>query len=137
VALLAFASQLRYSVTLLVERCLQLFDFSLLLIVAVMIFYPELHKAWLRWKDRPTFLTLDPALFSTQDIAILRKILTGDKYESIAHDSEISVSTLKKRVRVLYRNIGVQDRTDFMARYSRYTLELAAVVPPATVDGAP
>jgi hypothetical protein len=126
VVLLAFATQIRYSVVLLVEHSLQLFDFSVLVVITVMIFYPEIHKAWQRWKDSPISMTLDPALFNAQDVAMLRKILAGDKYVSIAaRESDISVSTLKKRVRVLYSNLGVQDRTDFMARYSRHTIELA------------
>jgi hypothetical protein len=132
VALLAFATQFRYSVALLTEHCLQVFDFLVLVVIIVMIFYPELNNAWRRWKDSPIAMTLDPALFSQQDVATLRKILVGDKYESIAHESDISVSTLKKRVHILYGKVGVQDRTDFMAKYSHYTFDLAAVLAPSS-----
>jgi DNA-binding CsgD family transcriptional regulator len=129
VVLLALASQIRYSVTLLIERCLQLFDFSLLVLISMMIFYPELSKAWQRWKNGPKLLELDPKRFNAHDVTILRKVLAGDKYDSVAKDVDISLSTLKKRIRILFIKIGVQDKTDFLAKYARATIELEE--PPA------
>jgi hypothetical protein len=115
----AFVSQLRYGVWFLVDRGLQLFDFSLLAAVAVLLFYPVI-----RGSREPLVLYLDAARFSVQDVAILQKVLSNEKYQSIASDYGLGTSTFKKRIGGLYAELGVQDRMDFMARYSRYTIEL-------------
>jgi hypothetical protein len=118
----AFASQIRYSVRFLVEQSLELFDFSLLVVVALLIFHPERRK--LRQKKNEPFLSLDPARFVAQDAAILQKVLNNEKYKSIASEYGMGISAFKKRVGSLYARLEVQDRMDFMASYADYTITL-------------
>jgi DNA-binding NarL/FixJ family response regulator len=119
----AFASQIRYSVRFLVEQSLELFDFSLLVVVALLIFHPKRRRLPQK-KDEPLFLTLDPVRFTAQDVAILKKVLNNEKYQSIASEYGMGISAFKKRVGSLYAKLEVQDRMDFMASYADYTLTL-------------
>lgn len=123
VLIAAFASQIRYSVKFLVEQSLELFDFSLLVVVALLIFHPE-RRRFPQRQDGPIFLRLDPAHFTVQDVAILQKVLNNDKYQRIASEYNIGISTFKKRVGRLYAKLEVQDRMDFMARYADCTIAL-------------
>jgi hypothetical protein len=128
----AFVSQIRYGVKFLAECGLQLFDFSMLVVIAVLIFYPERRNS-----TTPLMLCLDATRFTAQDVAILQKILSNEKYQRIASEYGMGTSTFKKRIGGLYAEIGVQDRMDFMSRYARHTIELSpssreSVTPPAT-----
>jgi hypothetical protein len=137
----ALVSQVRYSVVLLIRHGLQVLDFALVAAAVALVFYSDFQE-FLRQRAAvalphevaqpeavppeaaPLFLYIDPLRCTIQELAILKQILAGGKYESIAHEYGMAVSTLKRRVRVLYTDIGVRDRADFMVRYSRYTLEL-------------
>jgi hypothetical protein len=118
--IVAFVSQIRYGIKFLVERSLQLFDFSLLVIVASLIFYPDRRNS-----SEPLILHLDTTRFTAQDVAILQKVLSNEKYQNIASEYGMGTSTFKKRIGGLYAEIGVQDRMDFMSRYARHTIELS------------
>jgi hypothetical protein len=132
----ALVSQVRYSVVFLIRHGLQVLDFALVAAAVALVFYSDFQE-FLRQRAAvalspevapsevvPLFLYIDPLRCTIQELAILKQILAGGKYESIAHEYGMAVSTLKRRVRVLYTVIGVLDRADFMVRYSHYTLEL-------------
>jgi DNA-binding NarL/FixJ family response regulator len=143
VLIAAIVSQVRYSVVFLIWHGLQVLDFTLVAAAVALVFYSDFQE-FLRQRAPSAlppeaaqpeaaslFLYIDPLRCSIQDLAILRQILAGGKYESIAHKYGMAVSTLKRRVRVLYTVIGVLDRADFMVRYSRYTIELSPESVPA------
>jgi DNA-binding CsgD family transcriptional regulator len=136
----ALISQVRYSVVFLIRHGLQVLDFALVAAAVALVFYSDFQE-FLRQRAAvtlppkavpseaeqpeaaPLFLYIDPLRCTIQELAILQRILAGDKYESIARDYGMAVSTLKRRIRSLYTVIGVLDRADFMVRYSRYTLK--------------
>jgi DNA-binding CsgD family transcriptional regulator len=136
----AFASQVRYSPALLLSHGVDLLAFSLIAGVAALVSSPVIQHFRLKPKDAiplepvaevpvtdcvavvPLVLSLNTSQYSVRDVEILQKVLEGAKYLSIAGDCKIGVTTLKNRVHILYVQIGVGSRTDFMARYARYTL---------------
>ncbi|MDR0636083.1 MAG: LuxR C-terminal-related transcriptional regulator [Treponema sp.] len=75
-------------------------------------------------KEQENKLLLPKPMFSPRDVRILQSILNGKKYECIAHEQTISLSSVKKRVRFLYDRLNLRDRASFMNSYEGYTIEL-------------
>jgi len=56
--------------------------------------------------------------YADEDIAILKMVLIGEKYDYIAKKMHLSESGLKKRIAKLYKMLHVKNRTEFLLRYS-------------------
>jgi DNA-binding NarL/FixJ family response regulator len=67
-------------------------------------------------------LALSPELFTEKDVVILRKIQKGVKYEVIANEENMALSTLKKHARRMFDNLRVNDRVDFLSMYANHQI---------------
>lgn len=77
-----------------------------------------------RSQEQENKLLLPKPMFSQRDVRILQSILEGKKYECIAGEQNISLSSVKKRVRLLYDHLNLRDKASFMSVYEDYTIEL-------------
>jgi hypothetical protein len=89
----------------------------------------DVHKDMIMSDEQERMLLLHRTRFNRRDIALLRSVLAGEKYESIAQDQGISLSSVKKRVRFLYDHLNLPDRASFMNNYEGYAIELGMPVP--------
>lgn len=89
----------------------------------------DVHKDMITSDEQERMLLLHRTRFNRRDIALLRSVLAGDKYENIAKDQGISLSSVKKRVRFLYDHLNLPDRASFMNNYEGYAIELGMPVP--------
>ena len=53
-----------------------------------------------------------------RDIDFIKKVLNNEKYESIAAQHGISVSSVKQRLSSIYKKLGVSCRVTFLVKYS-------------------
>jgi hypothetical protein len=65
-------------------------------------------------------LRLDRKHFTGRDLLILQTILAGGKYEAIAVEQQMGLSTLKKRVASLFSLLEVPDKAQFLKRYGKH-----------------
>jgi DNA-binding NarL/FixJ family response regulator len=63
-------------------------------------------------------------LFTATDVEILEKILAGSKYETIAQETDQSLSSLKKHIRKLFQRLQASDRVGFMSKYAKHRIVL-------------
>lgn len=56
--------------------------------------------------------------FSDRDKEILKEVLDGCKYEEIAINHNLSLSSVKKRLAFLYKKLGVTCQIDFIVKFS-------------------
>jgi DNA-binding NarL/FixJ family response regulator len=81
---------------------------------------------------------LPRAQFKRQDVDLLRAVLAGEKYDNIADEQKMGLSTIKRRVKAMFEYVNVPDRSTFMALYEDHTVELGMIVPseaPETESG--
>jgi hypothetical protein len=71
-----------------------------------------------------TELRLSPDYFTPHDVLLLRDVLAGEKYEVIARTYNLGLSTLKKRLAVLFSLLDEANKMEFMNRYARYSVQL-------------
>jgi len=106
------------------SRLIQLASIPVIIFLATVILRPELqaiHQAT-QDKRRDKTLTLRHELFTEKDVAILKKILAGHKYEAIAKEEGMVLSTFKKHTRRLFGILRVNDRITFMALYANHQI---------------
>jgi DNA-binding CsgD family transcriptional regulator len=119
--LLAIGSQSRFGFEYIFLSLAYIIVMLLLFALAFLLFLPEIER--FRSQEPPVF-RLPPADFTRRDLLWLQKIQSGEKYEAIAADHGIALSTFKNRVRILFERLGVQDRTMFLAAYAHVSLVL-------------
>jgi DNA-binding CsgD family transcriptional regulator len=119
--LLAIGTQFRFGFDYIFLSLAYILVTLLLLSLAFLLFLPEIER--FRGQD-PLVFRLSPKDFTRRDLLWLQKIQAGEKYEAIAADHGIALSTLKNRVRLLFEKLGVQDRTMFLAAYAQVSLVL-------------
>ena len=82
------------------------------------------------YKNQHSIATDDSKLLDLQKIPTLTKrdanwliaILKGEKYETLAIDSNVSIGTVKNRLKFIYKILGVDDKQDFVDRYSEFEI---------------
>lgn len=57
--------------------------------------------------------------FTDRDKIMLKEVLDGCKYEEIAINHKLSLSSVKKRLAVLYKKLGVTCQIDFIIKFSK------------------
>ncbi len=57
--------------------------------------------------------------FTERDKVMLKEVLEGCKYEEIAINHELSLSSVKKRLAFLYKKLGVTCQIDFIIKFSQ------------------
>lgn len=59
--------------------------------------------------------------FTDRDKVMLQEVLSGCKYEEIALNHNLSISSVKKRLAFLYKKLGVTCQIDFLIKFSGKT----------------
>jgi DNA-binding CsgD family transcriptional regulator len=118
----AITSQLRFTDVDMLSRGFNFAGFILVIIFTIVILRPEIQT--IRKKRRKKILVLQSDLFTKKDVVILRKILIGIKYEVIAKEEQLALSTLKKQVRQIFNELNVSDRTHFLVLYANHEIIL-------------
>ena len=116
----AILSQYRLQMSIFGDRIIHFALIFLLLFLVVIVLQPEIHT--IRTRRRVPILNLRPELFAEEDSIILQKVLVGGKYESIAKDLGMPISTMKRHISRMFDLLQVSDRVSFMSRYSGYTI---------------
>lgn len=114
----AIASQARFEDVVLLPRLVHFIGSILIIAVTIILLKPEIQI--IKKKKRKMVLTLPADLVTEKDAEILIKILAGEKYEAIANDEDLSLSTLKKNVRRLFNILRVNDRINFISLYANH-----------------
>lgn len=57
--------------------------------------------------------------FPERDRVMLEEVLRGCKYEEIAINHNLSISSVKKRLAFLYKKLGVSCQIDFIIKFSK------------------
>jgi DNA-binding CsgD family transcriptional regulator len=123
--------------------CVQLFRFGFrqflfnfmmvfaLVIVCFLGFLLFLPEIWSLKQDRKkAVLSLSPEQFSERDALILAQILAGEKYDTIASEHGIAVSTLKNHLGLLYKKLQLADRTAFLIAYANHEIVFGKAAEP-------
>lgn len=131
--LLAIGSQLRFGFDYIFLSLGAIMVTLFLLALAFFLFLPEIERFR---SQEPLVSRLPPADFTRRDLLWLQRIQAGEKYEAIAAEQGVALSTLKNRVRILFERLGVQDRTMFLAAYAHVALILDAPAPAGAPDPA-
>lgn len=119
----AVATGIRCGFDLFVSNFLKLLDSMVIISIVVRMFYQVLcTPAESELPEDIPILHLIATEFSERDRIILQQILAGDKYESIAYEHGLALSSLKRIIHGLFVKLAVGDRVVFMSRYARYTI---------------
>jgi DNA-binding CsgD family transcriptional regulator len=118
--LIVLSAQLRYGFAMFLQTLLTYIMLALIITLALLLFLPEIKKLQ---EEQAAVLSLPAALFSERDVKLLKRVLSGAKYDAIAREEGIALVTFKKYIHNLFYRIGVSDRTHFLSRYSNHTIE--------------
>ena len=102
------------------SRLIQFADVPIIIFLVAIILKPELQAIQEKKRDKTLILRHD--LFTEKDVVILKKILAGHKYEAIAKEEGMFLSTFKKHTRRLFGILRVNDRISFMALYANHQI---------------
>ncbi len=119
---LGICTQYRYGSYKLIQTFLHLVSIALMCFLAYLLYLPEL-----RIRKRDFFqkvIRLPSSEFTLRDIHILTSIQKGEKYETIAKNEGIAVSTLKLRIKTLFDFLNVPDKTTFLIDYKNQSIIL-------------
>jgi DNA-binding CsgD family transcriptional regulator len=137
VLLASLGSQVRYGMPYMMETVLQGLAFLIIGGLGVLLFMQDIRIEPLAAQPptgiqppRAPFTVSDAELklsaryFSPRDVQILQQILARDKYEAIAAEQGIGLSTLKKMVASLFSLLALQNKTQFLKQYAHHTVML-------------
>jgi DNA-binding CsgD family transcriptional regulator len=133
----AVLSQIRYGSEYLIATLFDTVAVCLMAGIGVFLYSREIqkqvpnrniHADMVTANGQEKILLLHQARFNQRDIEILQSILRGNKYECIAGEQDISLSSVKKRVRILFDYINLPDRASFVTLYADYAIELGISV---------
>ncbi len=120
----ALISQVRFGIQ---ETILSIIDFLSVALMGGMVFLlflPEIRKQRKQSVVNTTIVYIPAEQFTARDIRCLKRVQAGHKYESISKDENIGLSTLKNRMKLIYKSLDVYDKTSFMSAYSNHTILL-------------
>ena len=120
----AVASQMRLESVVFTRNLSQFID-TTLIVIAVYFFLRMEYRHMKKQKPIQGMILYLPAdIFTAADAEILKEILAGSKYEAIAQEKGLSISTLKKHIRKLFQRLQVSDRITFMSKYAKHQIAL-------------
>jgi hypothetical protein len=134
VLLAALLSQIQYGIIHITETLFGLFELLLIAGLVGILFMREIKTIKEtgmqngKFPYNPAFsvtgseLRLSCNVFTGQDIQILRKILNGDKYEAVASELGMGLSTLKKRLTFLFSLLEISDKAHFLEQFENHTI---------------
>jgi hypothetical protein len=122
--ILAIVSQARFSMANAALSFLNFIAIIIMLGLVFLLFLPDIRKMRKQVIHNTQIVYIPAEKFTDRDIRCLKKVQAGEKYESISSDENIGLSTLKNRMKVLYKSLDVYDKTTFMSAYAGYTILL-------------
>lgn len=115
-------SELRFGVSVFFQSIIEKLAYTFILFL--LAFFGKVHITDLL-NSKASNKTLDiqkyPAL-KRRDAEWLGKILNGKKYEAIAIESKMNLGSVKNRLKVIFKELGVGDKQGFLNKYSDYTI---------------
>jgi glucan phosphoethanolaminetransferase (alkaline phosphatase superfamily) len=120
----AIISQVRIGTEHVILSSLNVLAVALIFGLTFLLFLPDIRKLKKRTIKDSNFAYLPAEHFSEKDLRCLKKVQEGEKYESIAKDEDIGLSTLKNKMKIIYKTLDVYDKTSFMSTYAGYTILL-------------
>jgi DNA-binding CsgD family transcriptional regulator len=103
------------------EAVLKFLEVALLVCMMFSLFLSLFYKNTFRAGDNVLYLSVQK--FSKQESALLRLILSGNKYQAIAAEQHISRSSVKMRAREIYKKLGVSGLHECLDRWRNWTVE--------------
>jgi glucan phosphoethanolaminetransferase (alkaline phosphatase superfamily) len=122
--LLGIISQARFGIDKLLLSVMDFVALALISGLVFMLFLPNIRKNRKKTAISTNIAYLPAETFSERDIRILNKVQAGEKYESIAKEEDIGLSTLKNKMKTIFNSLDVDDKTSFMSTYAGYTILL-------------
>jgi DNA-binding CsgD family transcriptional regulator len=122
--ILALVSQIRFSMEQAVISTLNILAVTLIFGLVYLLFLPDIRKFRKQSIINTNIVYLPAEQFSERDLRCLKKVQDGEKYESIAKDEDIGLSTLKNKMKTIYKSLDVFDKTSFLSAYAGYTILL-------------
>jgi DNA-binding CsgD family transcriptional regulator len=122
--ILALVSQIRININEAVFSALNILCLTLIFALIYLLFLPDIRKLRKQTIVNTNIIYIPSEQFSERDLRCLKKVQDGEKYESIAKDEDIALSTLKNKMKAIYTNLNVLDRTSFLSNYAGYTILL-------------
>ena len=125
----AVSSQARYGLTKVSTTVFNFMGIILIAGLSFLLFFPEIRKyrkrnARINTTSNPDVIYLPPEQFTARDIRCIKRVQLGEKYESIAKDEKMGLSTLKYRMKIIFEQLDIFDRTTFLAAYAKRTILL-------------
>ncbi len=120
----AIIPQVRFGINKVILSIIHLFSVGLIFSLIFLLIFPVIRKLGKKPTRNSHVVYLPAERFSAKDIRCLKKVQDGEKYESIAKDEDIGLSTLKKKIKTIYQSLDVYDRTSFLSTYAGYTFLL-------------
>jgi hypothetical protein len=138
--LAVLVSQTRFGMDYVLNTVLGTVELVIIAEMAVMLFSRELQELLRNGSQvsslsgmiapnrtffvKGTELRLSPHYFTPHDVLLLRDVLAREKYEIIARTYNLGLSTLKKRLAVLFSLLDETNKTEFVSRYAHYVVQL-------------
>ena len=120
--LVVILAQQRFEPSDFVHNIPRYMDFLIALAVSYLILRPEIN--YLKNRKKDMVLQLPADYFTERDVLILEKIIQGEKYEAIAQETKMSMSSLKRHIRRLFLRLQVSDRLCFITFYANHKVIL-------------
>ena len=95
------------------------------LVVTYFLLLPEINIIKNHKDEKILYLPSDN--FKKRDVMILEKIINGDKYEVIASDLKIPMSTLTRRIHNLFLKLQVSGQRNFISKYANHKIKFNAI----------
>ncbi|GHV89413.1 hypothetical protein AGMMS50267_17730 [Spirochaetia bacterium] len=114
----AIASQIRFGYIILSQQLIRLFEMGFVVFVTAVFLRPQIRQI----VDAEQILHLPLDLYGEEDAAILRKIIAGEKYETIARETGRSVSAVKNHIHGVFQRLQVTDRVSFLSHYATHRI---------------
>ncbi len=67
-------------------------------------------------------------LLSPAESRVLEKLCLGKLYKEIAHESNISINTVKKHLKNIYRKMEVRNRKSACLKYAETTMQMPMAI---------
>jgi DNA-binding NarL/FixJ family response regulator len=127
----AVLSLLRLGLPFFLNVTMQCLSLVIMAAMLTLLFLPRMQKklskpasSFPQGEKNAAIMYLSRDDFLSKDIQILEKILYGQKYDSIAIEHNIALSTLKKRIHELFDFLEVRNKKAFLTCYQGYTFKL-------------
>lgn len=125
ICLVLLLTEIRFGFSIFFQSFAQKTGCTLILFISMSFFQIYITDDY---KNDASDKKLDLASFSElkkRDAEWLLKIINGVKYQAIAAESNVTLGTVKNRMKTVFCTLGVEDKQGFMKRFSDYDIFFA------------